>query len=123
MHISLLAATGYSVSTLNEKDSESEKSPEEIRESLNDMVHRLDQVSESSENWRAAVEQNKERWEELKTKIHTRQRALKRLVIDKKAGLIGPEEFDRRYREIQDELTDLEFQVYNLRLGTSAETD
>ncbi len=108
---------------LNEKESESEKSPEEIRKSLNDMVRRLDQVSESSESWRVSVDQNKARWDELKTKIHTRQKALKRLVMDKKAGLIGPEEFDRKYREIQDELTGLEFEVYNLRLGTSAKSD
>ncbi|TFF91271.1 hypothetical protein EU545_04795 [Candidatus Thorarchaeota archaeon] len=108
---------------MNDKDPESKKNPEEIRQSLNAMVHKLDQVSGSSESWRASVSQNKERWEKLKAKIHARQKELKRLVMDKKAGLLGEEEFNRRYRKIQDELTDLEFEVYNLRLGTSAKRE
>ena len=41
--------------------------------------------------------------------------------MEKKAGTIGQDEFDRKYRKLQDELTELEFQVYNMRLGTSVE--
>jgi hypothetical protein len=39
-------------------------------------------------------------------------------VTNKKAGIIGQDEFDENYRKLQDELTELEFAVYNMRLGT-----
>jgi ribosomal protein L29 len=34
---------------------------------------------------------------------------------------MSPDEFEKQYRKLQDELTELEFKVYNLRLGTSIE--
>jgi len=61
---------------------------------------------------------NRDKWDKLKAKIGERQRALKELVNEKKAGSVGQEEFDLKFRKIQDELTELEFQVYNMRLGT-----
>ena len=46
------------------------------------------------------------------------QRALKQLVTDKKAGLIGSDEFEEKYPKLQDELTELETTIYNMKLGT-----
>lgn len=102
------------VSVLEEK-----KDPASIKESLDEVVDRLEQDQKSSESWGASVTSNRERWETLKNKIRERQSELKRLVVEKKAGTIGANEFEEKYRRIQDELTELEFEVYNLRLGTS----
>ena len=41
--------------------------------------------------------------------------------MEKKAGTIGHDEFEKKYRKLQDELTELEFEVYNMRLGTSVD--
>jgi chromosome segregation ATPase len=95
------------------------KDPASIKESLDDVVERLEQDSKSSESWGASITSNRERWDILKNKIKERQSELKRLVVEKKAGTIGTNEFEEKYRKIQDELTELEFEVYNLRLGTS----
>ncbi|MFX1482006.1 MAG: hypothetical protein ACFFCP_02345 [Promethearchaeota archaeon] len=99
-------------------ESEKATDSEKIKESLDDVVHKLNQDNEASVSWAKSVSLNREEWEQLKEKIHERQKALKQLVSDKKAGIIGPAEFDKKYRKIQDELTELEFAVYNMRLGT-----
>jgi chromosome segregation ATPase len=98
--------------------SERERDAGNIKRSLDDAVHKLDQESSSSESWGETLSQNREEWEELKKKIKERQRALKALVREKRAGTIGTEEFERKYKALQDELTELEFEVYNMRLGT-----
>ncbi|MHA2026668.1 MAG: hypothetical protein ACW98U_12280 [Candidatus Thorarchaeota archaeon] len=102
------------MSNESEKSSDSAK----IKESLDDVVQKLDQDADASKNWEKSVTSNKEEWEKLKNKIKERQRALKQLVTDKKAGVVGQDEFDEKYRKLQDELTELEFTVYNMRLGT-----
>ncbi|MBN2229464.1 MAG: hypothetical protein JW779_07690 [Candidatus Thorarchaeota archaeon] len=97
------------------------RDPKEIRESLDDLVDKLNQDTDSSESWNESVASNKEEWESLKIRIGERQRELKQLVTDKKAGLIGIDEFNEKYHRLQDELTELETTVYNMRLGTHVE--
>ncbi|MFW9793270.1 MAG: hypothetical protein ACFFEE_03120 [Candidatus Thorarchaeota archaeon] len=101
-------------------NNKSEKSSDsgEIKKSLDEIVHKLDQDADASSSWAKSVSSNKEEWERLKKKIHERQKALKQLVTDKKAGIIGQDEFNEKYKTLQDELTELEFTVYNMRLGT-----
>ena len=107
--------------TLSKRESEKSSNPETIKKSLDDIVQKLDQDADASKSWSSSVTSNKEEWEELKKKIHDRQKALKQLVADKKAGIIGMDEFDTKYKKLQDELTKLEFAVYNMRLGTNVE--
>ncbi|MFW9909941.1 MAG: hypothetical protein ACFFEF_15340 [Candidatus Thorarchaeota archaeon] len=97
---------------------ESKKDPSKIKESLDDLVHKLEQDGSSSASWGAFIASNKEDWESIKSQIQERQRALKQLVTDKKAGLVGIAEFETKYRKLQDELAELEIAVYNRRLGT-----
>ena len=97
------------------------RSPDSIKKSLDDVVQKLDQDHKSSKSWGTSVWSDPEKWEKLKKEIKECQTELKRLVTEKRAGTMGQEEFDERYRALQDELTELEFQVYNLRLGTSIE--
>ncbi len=106
------------VTRLNNKDPEEDKDPDAIRKSLNDIVQKLGQDSKASRSWGDSIHGNREEWEKLKKQIHDRQKALKALVVEKKAGTIGPDEFDSSFRKIQDELTELEFKVFNMRLGT-----
>lgn len=98
---------------------ESTSDPVDIKESLDDLVQKLDQGTTSSSNWTESTDANKEEWEQLKSKIQQCQRALKQLVTDKKAGLIGSDEFERKYPKLQDELTELETAIYNMKLGTN----
>lgn len=109
------------MSTLSKRDSEKSSNPETIKKSLDDIVEKLDQDAEASKSWGSSVTSRREEWEELKKKIHDRQKALKQLVTDKKAGIIGADEFEAKYRKLQDELTELEFVVYNMRLGTNVQ--
>ncbi len=97
---------------------ESKADPIAIKKSLDEAVKKLDQDKSVSESWGSTTSENKEKWESLKAAIKERQHALKELVQEKKSGTIGHEEFDKKFRIIQDELTELEFQVYNMRLGT-----
>lgn len=97
---------------------ESKSDPATIKKSLDDAVKKLDQEKSVSASWGETMSSHKEQWTELKEKIRVRQAALKALVNEKKAGTIGQDEFDKKYRKLQDELTQLEFQVYNMRLGT-----
>lgn len=101
---------------LSERESTSD--PAEIKESLDDLVQKLDPGKTSSSNWSESMDENKEEWERLKRKIRERQSLLKELVTAMKAGLIGRNEFQERYPKLQDELAELEEAVYNMRLGT-----
>jgi hypothetical protein len=109
------------VHLLNKRESEESSNSEAIKKSLDEMVEKLDKDTDASKSWSSSVTSNKEEWEKLKKKIHDRQKALKQLVADKKAGIIGVDEFDTKYKKLQDELTELEFAVYNMRLGTKVQ--
>ena len=98
---------------------ESKKDSIRIKESLDDIVHKLEQDGSSSSSWGDYIASNKEDWENIKSQIQERQRALKQLVTDKKAGLVGIDEFEKKSRKLQDELAELEIAVYNRRLGTN----
>jgi chromosome segregation ATPase len=106
------------VNNLSKRESDESNNPEVIKKSLDDIVQKLDQDADASKSWSSSIEENKEEWEALKKKIHDRQKALKQLVADKRAGIIGMNEFEGKYKILQDELTKLEFAVYNMRLGT-----
>ncbi|MBY8998521.1 MAG: hypothetical protein KGD60_12385 [Candidatus Thorarchaeota archaeon] len=106
---------------MSKRESEKSSNPETIKKSLDDIVQKLDQDANASKSWERSVTSNKEEWEKLKKEIHDRQKALKQLVTDKKAGVIGADEFEAKYKQLQDELTELEFAVYNMRLGTKVQ--
>ena len=103
------------------KDSPDKGSNNQIQDSLDELVEKLDQAHGSSADWDSKIHSESKKWEELKQKISKTQRELKRLVEAKKAGVIGQSEFEKRYSVLQDELTKLEFEVYNMRLGTNVE--
>ena len=77
-------------------DRESTTDPAEIKESLDDLVEKLDRGKASSSSWSESMDANKKEWEQLKNRIQQCQRALKQLVTDKKAGLIGSAEFEEK---------------------------
>jgi chromosome segregation ATPase len=107
------------VNGLNHEEPKKEQDIAKIKKSLDEVVHKLETDPESSESWGASVHSHPEEWKHLKEEIGMRQKKLKQLVMEKKSGTISPEEFEEKYRKLQDELTELEFKVYNLRLGTS----
>jgi chromosome segregation ATPase len=107
------------VKALNHEESENSRDVDKIKESLDEVVHKLEMDSESSASWGESVHSHPEEWKHLKEEIGKRQKELKQLVLEKKSGTISPDEFEEKYRKLQDELTELEFKVYNLRLGTS----
>ncbi len=97
---------------------ESTSDPADIKESLDELVQKLDPGKTSSSSWDESLDNNKEEWEQLKRKIRERQRELKHLVTAVKYGLIGRDEFQERYPKLQDELAELETAIYNMKLGT-----
>ena len=108
------------VSTVTDepKDKESRK---KMKQSLDGIVQKLEQSPTGSDSWKGSITSNQEEWNRLKAQIAEKQKELKTLVTEKKAGRVGVSEFEKLSRELQDELTDLEFAVYNLRLGTNVE--
>ena len=100
---------------------ESDRDPAEIKESLDELVQKLEQGVESSSSWSESISADSEKWEQTKQQIHERQKELKELVIQKKSGMIGIDEFNERYHQLQDELVELEKIVYNMKLGTHVE--
>ncbi len=109
------------VNVLSNRESEKSSKPEDIKKSLDDIVQKLEQDSGASKSWESSVTSHRDEWELLKRKIHERQKALKQLVADKRAGIIGVDAFETKYKKLQDELTELEFAVYNMRLGTEVQ--
>jgi len=103
------------------KDAPDKDSDSQIQDTLDELVEKLDQAPDSSADWDSKIHSTPKKWEELIQKISEKQRELKRLVEAKKAGLIGQSEFEKKYSVLQDELTRLEFEVYNMRLGTNIE--
>lgn len=94
------------------------KDKDEIKKNLDEIVTKLDQSAESSGAWQDSVASNPEEWERLKQQTSEKQKALKELVMEKKAGRLGSDEFEAKYKKLQDELSELEFAVYNMKLGT-----
>lgn len=103
---------------MDDEQPKKDSNSKQLKKSLDDVIEKLDQGADSSKSWGATMSSNRKRWEELKAEIQKRQRELKELVRRKRAGEIGQDEFDAKYRKLQDELTELEFEVYNMRLGT-----
>lgn len=103
------------------KDAPDKDSKGHIQDPLDELVKKLDQAPGSSADWGSKIHSKPKKWEALIKKISEKQRELKRLVEAKKAGDIGQSEFEKRYSVLQDELTQLEFEVYNMRLGTNIE--
>ena len=106
---------------LNHNESNDERGSDKIKKALDEVVHKLETDSDSSESWGESVHSHPDEWKQLKEEIGKRQKQLKQLVLEKKSGTISPDEFELQYRKLQDELTELEFKVYNMRLGTSIE--
>lgn len=111
----------HAVTALSKRESEKSSKPEAIKKSLDDIVQKLDKDAGGSKSWGDSISSNREKWERVKTEIHDRQKALKQIVMDKKAGIIGVDEFEAKYKKLQDELTELELIVYNMRLGTKVQ--
>ena len=89
---------------------------EKKKKKLEDIIEKLDKTSQSSDSWKKIISENKEEFQELKKQIRSKQNELKELVIKKQVGGLSKEDFSRKLQEIQDELSELEFKIYNLRL-------
>jgi len=68
------------------------------------------------ENWKQIVDQNKEEFEGIKTKIRQKQDELTSLVRKKNTLMIKNEEFEEQTKIIQQELYDLEARILKMRL-------
>ncbi len=68
------------------------------------------------ENWKQIIDQNKEEFERIKTKIRQKQDDLTSLVRKKNALMIKKEEFEEQTKIIQQELYDLEAKILKMRL-------
>ena len=68
------------------------------------------------ENWKQIVDQNKEEFEGIKTKIRQKQDELTSLVRKKNTLMIKNEEFEEQTEIIQQELYDLEARILKMRL-------
>lgn len=67
-------------------------------------------------NWKQVVDQNKEEFESIKTKIRQKQDELTSLVRKKNTLMMKNEEFEEQTKVIQQELYDLEARILKMRL-------
>ncbi|MHA1230867.1 MAG: hypothetical protein ACTSRP_21810 [Candidatus Helarchaeota archaeon] len=89
---------------------------ENKKEKLEDIISKLEKSNRDSEYWKKIVENNKEYFQQIKSKIKIKQDELKELVIQKQVGKIPETQFNEKLEKIQDELTELEFKIYKMRL-------
>ena len=86
------------------------------KDKLEEIIKKFEGNRETRERWKKIIEENKEEFQNIKSLIRKKQSELKELVIKKQVGEINEEEFLIKLEEIQNELTELEFKIYNLRL-------
>ena len=90
---------------------------EESQKKLKEILEGFEKPdSLKSENWKSIIDQNKEKFKKIKTKIKEKQAELTALVRRKKAINISVEEFNEKSKELQGELYDLESKILKLRL-------
>ena len=89
---------------------------EKKKKKLEDIIEKLDKTNQSSDIWKRIISENKEEFQALKKQIRSKQNELKELVINKQVGGLTQEDFDVKLKKLQDELSELEFEIYKLRL-------
>jgi len=89
---------------------------EEKRKKLMEIIDQLDKTNKSSNKWKQIISENRDKFEEIKKSIKLKQLELKNLVVQKQIGEISQEKFNIEIKALQNELTNLEFEIYKLRL-------
>ncbi len=91
---------------------------DEEKEKLNKIIKQLEKTKDKDSNdWKKITTEHKEEFEVIKKSYREKQNELRQLIQDKKTGIVMGEEFDKRLDELQNELTELEFKIYKLRIG------
>lgn len=91
----------------------------EEKKKLNKVIEQLEKTKDKeSSNWKKITTEHKEEFEEIKKKYREKQNELRQLILERKTGSVQGEEFDKKLNKIQDELTELEFKIYKLRIGS-----
>ncbi|MFX0133608.1 MAG: hypothetical protein ACFFDN_08190 [Candidatus Hodarchaeota archaeon] len=91
----------------------------EKKEKINEIIKQLEKTKDKdSAEWKKITTEHKEEFEKIKKKYREKQNELRQLIQDKKRGIVKGEEFDIKLNELQDELTELEFKIYKMRIGS-----
>ena len=88
------------------------------KEKLIEIINNLEKTKHlDSKEWKKITTQNKEEFENIKKRYREKQNELRSLIMEKKLGSIKEEEFDIKLNELQNELSELEIKIFNLRMG------
>lgn len=92
---------------------------DEEKKKLNKIIKQLEKTKDKdSKDWKKITTEHKEEFEVIKKSYREKQNELRQLIQDKKTGIVIGEEFDKRLDKLQNELTELEFKIYKLRIGS-----
>ena len=89
------------------------------KEKLNKIIKKLEETkAKNSSDWKKITAEHKEEFEQIKKKYREKQNELRQLILKKKTGTIKGDEFEIKLDELQNELTELEFIIYKMRIGS-----
>lgn len=89
----------------------------EARKKILDLIEALGRSDVSvKDRWGKTVREHKESIEEIRKVFRERQNELRVLVERRQAKTISAREFQERVEELQDELTELEGRILDLRI-------
>jgi len=92
---------------------------DEKKEKLIKIINNLEKTKKiDSKEWKQITTQRKKEFENIKKQYREKQNELRNLILEKKLDSIKKEEFDAKLNELQDELSELEKQIFNLRMGS-----
>ncbi|MHA1784520.1 MAG: hypothetical protein ACTSVY_12920 [Candidatus Helarchaeota archaeon] len=87
------------------------------KEKLIEIINKLEETKKKdSKKWKQIIEDNEEEFTKLKEQIKIKQKTLRELMVKKNAALLNQKEFEKELDEIQDELSELEMKIYQMRL-------
>jgi len=87
------------------------------KKKLTDVIDRLEETKKKdSKVWKDIIDKNEEQFNEIKSQIKVKQQELRDLISKKNSLQLNREEFEKKVDEVQDELSELEMKIYNMRL-------
>ena len=86
------------------------------KKKLTEVIDRLEETKKKSKAWKDIIDKNEEKFNEIKSQIKIKQQELRDLISKKNSLKLSKEEFEKKVDEVQDELSELEMKIYNMRL-------
>ena len=87
------------------------------KKKLTEVIDKLEETKKKdSKIWKDIIDKNEEQFNEIKSQIKIKQQELRDLIGKKNSLKLTKEDFETKVDEVQEELSELEMKIYNMRL-------